>query len=172
TDRPISQYAATKKACEVLAYTYHHLYKQNVTVVRPFTVYGPRGRPDMAPWLFTKAAIEGTSIRKFGDGNTRRDYTFIGDFADGFVNAMDRPLGYEIINLGNSATVSLNEMLETVSEVTGKELIIEQLGMQPGDVELTNADISKARKFLDYDPKTSFREGMEIFHRWFVENRV
>lgn len=168
TDRPISQYAATKKATEVLGYTYHHLYGVPINVVRPFTVYGPRGRPDMAPWLFLDAALSGKTIRRFGDGSTRRDYTFIGDFTNGFVAALDRPLGYEIFNLGNSQTVSLKEMLEVVAAVSGKELVIEQHPMQPGDVECTNADISKAREKLGYDPKTSFRDGMQVFHDWFV----
>jgi UDP-glucuronate 4-epimerase len=171
TDRPISPYAATKKATEVLAHTYHSLYGMNINVVRPFTVYGPRGRPDMAPWLFLSAALDGKAIRKFGDGSTRRDYTFIDDFAAGFVNAIDREFGYEIFNLGNSATVSLNEALETVESVTGKKLTVEQLPAQPGDVNLTNADISKARTKLGYEPKTSFREGMRRFHDWFVRAR-
>ena len=172
TDRPISPYAATKKATEVLSHTYHSLYGMRINVVRPFTVYGPRGRPDMAPWLFIEAALGGKVIRKFGDGTTRRDYTFIDDFAAGFVNAIDREIGFEIFNLGNSATVSLNEALDTVSAVTGKKLNIEQLPAQPGDVELTNADVSKARKLLGYDPKTSFRDGMSIFHDWFVKHRA
>ncbi len=167
TDRPISPYAATKKATEVLGYTFHHLYKLNVNVVRPFTVYGPRGRPDMAPWLFLEAAVRGTAIKKFGDGTTRRDYTFIDDFVGGFIGALDRPLGYEIFNLGNSATVSLNECIATVEAVAGKELQIEQLPMQPGDVEITNADITKACRLLGYAPKTSFRQGMQIFHDWY-----
>lgn len=172
TDRPISPYAATKKATEVLSHTYHSLYGMQINVVRPFTVYGPRGRPDMAPWLFIEAALRGQAIRKFGEGSTRRDYTFIDDFAAGFVNAMDRQFGFEIFNLGNSATVSLNEALETVAAVTGKKLTIQQLSAQPGDVELTNADVSKARNLLDYDPKTSFRDGMRIFHDWFVRYRL
>lgn len=172
TDRPISPYAATKKATEVLSHTYHSLYGMKINIVRPFTVYGPRGRPDMAPWLFIAAALSGKTIRKFGDGTTRRDYTFIDDFAAGFVNAIDRELGFEIFNLGNSATVSLNEALETVAAVTGRELNIEQLPAQPGDVELTNADVSKARRLLDYDPKTSFRDGMKVFCDWFVRERA
>ena len=171
TDRPISPYAATKKATEVLSHTYHSLYGMNINVVRPFTVYGPRGRPDMAPWLFIEAAVNGRTIRKFGDGSTRRDYTYIDDFADGFVNAIDRELGFEIFNLGNSATVSLNEALQTIEEVTGTKLTIEQLPAQPGDVDLTNADVSKARRLLDYDPKTSFRDGMKRFYDWFVAHR-
>jgi UDP-glucuronate 4-epimerase len=172
TDRPISPYAATKKASEVLSFTYHKLYGLNINVVRPFTVYGPRGRPDMAPWLFIESALKGLPIKKFGDGTTRRDYTFVGDFAAGFVNAIDRAFGYEIFNLGNSSTVSLNEALQVVRDVTGRELTIEQLPMQPGDVQLTNADVSKARTMLDYDPKTSFRDGMGQFFEWFSAHRA
>jgi UDP-glucuronate 4-epimerase len=172
TDRPISPYAATKKATEVLSYTYHSLYGMNINVVRPFTVYGPRGRPDMAPWLFIQSAFQGKTIRKFGDGTTRRDYTFIDDFVAGFVNAIDRVFGYEIFNLGNSQTVSLNEALQIVRDVTGKELVIEQLPMQPGDVEITNADISKAQKLLDYRPETSFRDGMAVLCEWYRKIRL
>jgi UDP-glucuronate 4-epimerase len=172
TDRPISPYAATKKATEVMGYTYHSLYGLNVSVVRPFTVYGPRGRPDMAPWLFIESALKGRKIKKFGDGSTRRDYTFIADFVKGFVNAIDRPFGYEIFNLGNSSTVSLQEALDIVGAVTGKELLIEQLPMQPGDVEVTNAEISKARKLLDYNPVTSFRDGMSQLYEWYKSTRM
>jgi UDP-glucuronate 4-epimerase len=172
TDRPISPYAATKKATEVLAYTYHSLHGVNINIVRPFTVYGPRGRPDMAPWLFIEAALRGTPIKKFGDGTTRRDYTFINDFVAGFVNAVDRVFGYEIFNLGNSQTVSLNEALQIVKDVTGRGLIIEQLPMQPGDVEVTNADISKAKRLLDYNPSTSFRDGMGALHEWYRSSRM
>ncbi len=168
TDRPISPYAATKKATEVLAYTYHHLYAMHINVVRPFTVYGPRGRPDMAPWLFLSAALSGKPVRKFGDGTTRRDYTYVDDFVHGFVQAIDRPLGYEIFNLGNSDTVSLNEALDIIERVSGKKLVIEQHPPQPGDVEITNADVSKARQLLGYAPHTSFEEGMRRFHAWFV----
>lgn len=170
TDRPISPYAATKKACEVLGHTYHHLYGMNVNVIRPFNVYGPRGRPDMAPWLFLESALKRKPIRKFGDGSLRRAHTFIGDFAPGFVNAIDREFGYEIFNLGNSAMVTLNEFLSIVEELVGQPLIIQQDSVQPGDVNVTNADISKARKMLSYDPKTSFRDGMKVFFDWFKEN--
>jgi UDP-glucuronate 4-epimerase len=169
TDFPISPYAATKKACEVLAHSYHHLHGLNVNIVRPFTVYGPRGRPDMAPWLFLSSALSGKSIKKFGTGETRRDYTYIDDFVTGFIAALDRPLGYEIFNLGNSATVSLNEAISIIEEVSGKKLNFQELPMQPGDVELTNADISKAQRLLDYHPNTSFRDGMEKFHQWYLE---
>jgi UDP-glucuronate 4-epimerase len=126
----------------------------------------------MAPWLFIQSAMQGKTISKFGDGSTRRDYTFIGDFTKGFINAIDRAHGYEIFNLGNSSTVSLNEALAIVRDVTGRELVIEQRPMQPGDVELTNADVSKARRLLDYNPSTSFREGMGIFFDWYRQARM
>lgn len=171
TDRPISPYAATKKATEVIGHTYHHLYGLNINVIRPFTVYGPAGRPDMAPWLFIDAALNGRAIKKFGEGETRRDYTYIDDFVAGFLNAIERPLGYEIFNLGNSATVSLNEFIAIVEQVTGRTLLVEQYPAQPGDVDLTNADISRARTHLSYNPQTSFPEGMEKFYRWFLEHR-
>ncbi len=170
TSRPISPYAATKKSTEALAYTFHHLYDLNVNVIRPFTVYGPRGRPDMAPWLFIEAAVNGSTIKKFGDGETRRDYTYIKDFIQGFLNAIDRSFGYEIFNLGNSSTVSLNEFIELVSYVTGKRLLFEQHPMQPGDVTITNADISKAKKLLDYNPTTTFKEGLTEFYNWYISS--
>lgn len=169
TDRPISPYAATKKASEAIGYTYHHLYNMPVTVIRPFTVYGPRGRPDMAPWLFLESCIKGNSINKFGEGLTRRDYTYIDDFVSGFVSALQIPLGFEIINLGNSATVSLNEAIATIEKIVGNKLIINQLSPQPGDVDLTNAYIEKAREKLGYNPVTSFEEGMTKFHLWYKE---
>lgn len=166
TDRPISPYAASKKATEVMGHTYHHLYGLNVNVVRPFTVYGPRGRPDMAPWLFLESAIQGRPIKKFGDGTTRRDYTFIDDFVAGFIAALERPLGFEIFNLGNSATVSLNEAIQVIETVTGKRLIIQEEPLQPGDVLVTNAEISKAKRLLGYSPATPFDVGMGRFFRW------
>lgn len=167
TDRPISPYAATKKAAEVLSYTYHHLYGMSISIVRPFTVYGPRGRPDMAPWIFLQSALSGTPIRRFGDGSTRRDYTYIDDFVSGFIQALDRSFGFEIFNLGNSNTVSLSEALEIVARVTGRTLVIQELPMQPGDVQITNADLTKSRALLGYAPNTSFEHGMRRFHEWF-----
>jgi UDP-glucuronate 4-epimerase len=170
TDQPISPYAATKKATEVMSHTYHHLYQMNINVIRPFTVYGPRGRPDMAPWLFLTAARNNTPIKKFGNGETRRDYTYIGDFVKGFVAAIDRQFGFQIFNLGNSATVSLNEALDVIGRITERKLIIEQHSAQPGDVDITNADITKARTLLDYSPKTSFEDGMRAFNEWYGMN--
>lgn len=168
-DNPISPYAATKKACELLAYTYHHLHNLNINIIRPFTVYGPRGRPDMAPFLFTKLISSGKSIKKYGDGSSMRDYTYIDDFVKGFVNAIDRIYGYEIFNLGNSTTVDLNSFIKTVEKVTGKKAKIEHYPMQPGDVMKTYAEISKAKKLLNYNPSTTIEEGMKKFWDWYKE---
>lgn len=170
-DNPISPYAATKKSTELLAYTYHHLHKLNVNIIRPFTLFGPRGRPDMAPFLFCKWIDNEIPIKKFGDGSSQRDYTYIDDFVAGFTNAIDRPLGYEIFNLGNSSPISLNEFIETIESVVGKKAQINQMPMQAGDVSLTYADISKAKDMLDYNPKISLKEGMEEFWAWYKENR-
>lgn len=169
TDRPISPYAATKKATEVLGYTYHHLYKLPLTVIRPFTVYGPRGRPDMAAWIFLEAILQGKTINRFGDGSTRRDYTYIDDFVDGFLNALEKSRPYEIFNLGNSNTVSLKEAIEIVERVSKKKAVIVEKPLQPGDVSITNADISKAKKSLGFNPSTSFEEGMMKFYLWYQE---
>lgn len=166
TDKPVSQYAATKKACEVIAYTYHQLYKLNINVIRPFTIYGPRGRPDMAPYLFMRAAIKGASIKKFGDGNSARDYTYIDDFVAGFVSALFTPLGYEIFNLGNSSPVTLNEFIHTIERVSGKKLSIVQESSQAGDVDITYADISKAKRLLGYNPTTSLQTGLTNVYEW------
>jgi UDP-glucuronate 4-epimerase len=170
-DNPISPYAATKKATELLGYTYHHLYQLNVNVVRPFTVYGPGGRPDMFPFLATKLIDEGAEVKRFGDGTSRRDYTYIDDLADGVVAALDTVLGYEIFNLGNSNTVELNYFIATVEKILGKKANIKEFPMQPGDVLLTNADLTKSRKLLGYDPKVKIEEGMEKFIAWYLENK-
>lgn len=170
-DMPVSPYAATKKATEVMAYTYHHLYKMNINILRPFTVYGPGGRPDMVPILFTRWIDEGTELKKFGDGTSKRDYTYIDDIVSGVVAAIDRIFGYEIFNLGNSDTVELNRFIDIVEKNVGKKANIKQYPMQPGDVNLTYADVSKARKMLDYDPQMKIEEGMKIVVEWYLENK-
>ncbi len=168
-DNPISPYAASKKSTELLAYTYHHLYNMNINVIRPFTVYGPRGRPDMAPFIFTDKISKGETIKKFGDGSSKRDYTYVGDFVEGFVSALDKKFGYEIFNLGNNTPVSLNEFIQTIEDITNKKAIINQMGMQPGDVDITYADISKAKSLLDYNPKTNISEGLTKFYEWYKD---
>lgn len=170
-DNPISPYAATKKATELLAYTYHHLYKLNVNVVRPFTVYGPGGRPDMAPFLFTRWIDEGAEVKRFGDGSTRRDYTFIDDLANGVVAALDKILGYEIFNLGNSNTVDLNYFISVIENALGKKANIKEYPAQPGDVAITYADLTKSKELLGYDPKVKIEEGMAKFVAWYKENK-
>lgn len=123
-DEPISPYAATKKACELIAYTYHHLYKMNITGLRFFTVYGPRGRPDMAPFIFVDRVSRGLEIQQFGDGTSARDYTYIDDIVDGIVRSLDRPLGYQIFNLGNGSPYCLKDFIGLVEKYTGKAAII------------------------------------------------
>lgn len=171
-DTPVSPYAATKRATELLAHTYHHLYGIQATGLRFFTVYGPDGRPDMAPYLFTKAILTDQPIKKFGDGSTRRDYTYIDDIVAGVVACLDLQTGCEVINLGNNIPVTLNEFIQTLEDITGKEMQLTQLPMQPGDVTQTYADISKAQQLLGYNPTTSFHEGMTKFVEWFKENRL
>ena len=174
-DFPISPYAATKKAGELACYTYHDLYDLNIACLRFFTVYGPCGRPDMAPYIFTKLISEGEKINMYGDGTTSRDYTYIDDIVSGIISVIDYVENnknvYEIFNLGNSNTVKLKEFISIVENLVGKKAIINKMPMQPGDVERTFADISKAKKLLGYDPKTKFEDGMAEFVQWYKENR-
>jgi len=165
---PISPYAATKRAGELIAHTYHHLFGMNITCLRPFTVYGPRQRPEMAIHLFLRAILEGRPIKMFGDGTSSRDYTYIDDLVDGFIRAIDRPLGYEIINLGEHEVTTLKELIDMIGEAVGKEPIIDQLPMQPGDVPRTYADVTKAKRLLGYEPKVSMREGIRRFVEWYM----
>ena len=166
-DYPISPYAATKRAAELLTYTYHHLFGLNCTSLRFFTVYGPKGRPDMAPYLFTRWIFEGKELTMFGDGSSRRDYTYIDDIVSGVLAALDADLPFEIINLGNSQTVPLKEFISVVENAVGKQARIVQAKTQPGDVPLTSADIQKARRLLGYNPQTDIREGMDRFVDWY-----
>ncbi len=162
----VSPYAVTKRAGELMCKCYHSLYDLDVVCLRFFTVYGPSGRPDMAPFMFTKKIMEGTPINKFGDGTTQRDYTFISDIVEGIIGSM-KLKGFEIINLGNNNPVSLNEFIKTIEKMTGKQAIINQMPMQPGDVPITYADISKAKKLIGYEPKIKLEEGMKKFFDWF-----
>jgi len=168
-DKPVSPYAATKKTCELLAYTYHHLYALDCTGLRFFTVYGPRGRPDMAPFKFIDRVSTETPIQQYGDGTTSRDYTYITDIVDGVVAAIDRPLGYEVINLGNGRPFQLKSFINLVEACVGKHAIIETLPQQPGDVEHTCACIDKAQRLLDYNPKVSFEEGILRTTEWYLQ---
>lgn len=168
-DNPVSPYAASKKACELLAYTYHHLYKLNVTGLRFFTVYGPRGRPDMAPFKFIDRVSRGTTLQQFGDGSSSRDYTYIDDIVDGVVRAIDRPYPYQIFNLGKGSGTSLKEFIGLVEKHVGKKANIEILPDQPGDVPYTCADVSKAERLLGYRSQVSFEEGIRRTVQWYKE---
>ena len=168
-DNPVSPYAATKKACELLAYTYHHLYNLNVTGLRFFTVYGPRGRPDMAPFKFIDRISRGVQIQQFGDGSSSRDYTYISDIVDGVVRAIDRPYPYQIFNLGKGSGTSLKEFIDLVQKHTGKKAAIKVLPDQPGDVPYTCADVRKAEHLLGYRSKVEFEEGIRRTVKWYQQ---
>lgn len=166
-DNPISPYAASKKTGELLCHTYHHLYDMDIFCLRFFTVYGPRQRPDLAIRKFTKAIIEGAEIPFYGDGTTRRDYTHINDIVHGISNAIDRLKGYEVINLGESKTTSLEELVCILEDAIGKKAQKKTLPMQDGDVLQTYADISKAQTILGYLPSTDFKDGISDFVEWY-----
>lgn len=168
-DEPISPYAATKKASENIAHTYSHLHGLNVTNLRFFTVYGPRGRPDMAPYLFIDAVHKEKPLPFFGDGTTARDYTFVKDIVDGILAAHDRPRRYATYNLGNNKPITLNEFIQTVEKIVGKPAKLIRKSLQPGDVTMTCADIQKAREELGYEPKITFEEGLRELYRWYIE---
>jgi UDP-glucuronate 4-epimerase len=165
--RPISPYAATKRAGELLCFTHHHLYGTPISALRFFTVYGPRQRPEMAIHAFVRLCLARKPIPFFGDGTTRRDYTYIADIVDGTVRALDRAAGFEIYNLGESGTISLSELIAAVGAACGVEPILDRKPMQPGDVLVTYADVSKARAKLGYDPRTTLAEGLERFLAWY-----
>jgi len=165
-DNPISPYAATKKAGELICHTYHHLYDLPMFCLRFFTVYGPRQRPDLAIQKFARAILAGRPIYMFGDGTTSRDYTYIDDIVAGVRAAVERCSGYEIINLGSKHPITLKEMIETVEQACGRAATIEQLPMQPGDVNRTFADVEKAARLLDYAPQMPFAKGVAEQIRW------
>lgn len=167
-DHPISPYAATKKACEELAFTYHHLYGLNVFCLRFFTVYGPRQRPEMAIHKFTREIDEGKPVTLFGDGSSSRDYTFISDIVSGIMAAVERVSGYEIINLGGSSTISLLELLRTIERAMGKDARIVWRESQQGDVERTWADVTKAKTLLGFEPTVSVETGVRRFVDWYM----
>lgn len=171
-DRPISPYAATKKCGEILGHTYHHLYDIDMIQLRFFTVYGPRQRPDLAIHKFTNLISADKEIPFYGDGSTARDYTFIEDIIDGITKSIryleENDKVYEIINLGENQVINLKEMLATIETEMGKSAIKNQLPMQPGDVQKTNADITKAKSLIGYHPTTNFQNGIKKFVEWFL----
>ncbi|MFZ0389463.1 MAG: GDP-mannose 4,6-dehydratase [Calditrichia bacterium] len=171
-DFPVSPYAATKKAGELLCYTYHCLHGLNVFALRFFTVYGPRQRPEMAIHKFTRLIDKGESVPVYAYGTPRRDFTYIEDIVQGILQAINHVKGYEIINLGESQTITTNELLESIEAALGKKAIREDLPAQPGDVDQTFADISKARRLLNYHPHTPVAEGIGKFVEWYRENQT
>jgi UDP-glucuronate 4-epimerase len=166
-DFPISPYAATKKAGELICHTYHHLAGIAMTCLRFFTVYGPRQRPDLAIHKFTRLIEYGKSIPVYGDGSMMRDFTYIDDIIDGTVAGIKKCAGYNIYNLGESRPVTVNALIGEIEKALGKKAIIERLPLQPGDVERTYADVTKARRDLGYNPNTDISEGLKRFVEWF-----
>ncbi len=166
-DDPISPYAATKKAGELLCHTYHHLYQLPVTCLRFFTVYGPRQRPDLAIHKFVRLIEAGEPIPVFGDGSMQRDFTYIDDIIDGVLKAVDRCDGYRIYNLGESQPVALCDLIAAIEKALGKKAVIQRLPLQPGDVTRTFADVSAARRDLGYDPNTDLDTGLARFVEWY-----
>ena len=168
----ISPYAASKLACEALGHVYHHIYKMDVAMLRFFTVYGPRQRPDLAIYKFAKLMTAGKPIPVFGDGSAARDYTFVTDTLDGIIACTKKEFGFEIFNLGESQTVSLARMIELLEDALGKKAIIDRQPLQPGDVPITFADISKARAELGYNPQMKFEQGIKLFAEWFRKSEA
>lgn len=168
---PISPYAMTKLAGEMLGHVYHKLFDIRFIALRFFTVYGPGQRPDLAIHKFTKNIIAGKPIAMFGDGSTSRDYTYVEDTVQGITGSIHYDkTGYEIINLGNHYTITLKELIEGIEKVTGKKAIINHQPDQPGDVPKTYADIAKAKSLLGYDPKTQIHDGLKKFYDWFMQH--
>jgi len=171
-DNPISPYAATKKQGELMCYTYHHLYKINVFNLRFFTVYGPRQRPEMAIHKFIRLIDNGEPIQMYGYGKPQRDYTFIEDIIQGILQAIEKVEGYEIFNLGESQTISTSDLLEKIETKLGRKAIREDLPMQPGDVDITFADISKSKRDLAYSPGISVEDGLSMMIEWYLKEKT
>jgi UDP-glucuronate 4-epimerase len=167
----VSPYAASKLACEALGHVYHHLYKMDVAMLRFFTVYGPRQRPDLAIHKFTRLIDAGQPIPVFGDGSTARDHTHITDILTGIMACTRQEFGFEIFNLGESQTVTLSRLISLIESALGKCAIIDRQPLQPGDVPLTYADISKAQARLGYQPQVKVEKGIPLFIDWFRKNR-
>jgi UDP-glucuronate 4-epimerase len=169
--QPISPYGATKRAGELLCYSYHHLYGMNIACLRIFTAYGPRQRPEMAIHKFARFIDQGKKIPVFGDGSSRRDYTYIDDLIEGILGVIRHHKGFEVYNLGESQTTSLIELIRLIEEAFGKKANIEMLELQPGDVSITYADITKAKQILKYQPKVKMEEGIRRFVEWYKEGK-
>ncbi|MCP4359408.1 MAG: NAD-dependent epimerase/dehydratase family protein [Chloroflexi bacterium] len=171
-DRPLQPYAAAKRAAEILGYSYHYLFGQNITAVRFFTVYGPNGRPDMMAYLLADSVSKGRQIPLYDGGQMWRDWTYIEDITDGVVAALERPLGYEIINLGRGEPTLLADFVRIIEELAGNKANVIPTPRMAADFVKNEADISKARRLLDYDPQVSVQDGVARFWEWYVGNCV
>jgi UDP-glucuronate 4-epimerase len=168
-DHPISLYAATKKANELIAHAYHHLYGMNCTGLRYFTVYGPYGRPDMSPFLFANAILEGKPIKVFNFGKCKRDFTYVDDIAFGTIQALEKSYPYDIFNLGNNKPVELEYFIGCLENELGKKAIKNYLPLQPGDVPVTYADIEHSKEKLGFEPFTAIEDGIKEYSKWHLE---
>ena len=166
-DRPLAPYAASKRAAEMLGFTYHHLHGQNVTVLRFFTVYGPRGRPDMMAYKVLQNIFRGTEVPIYNNGQMHRDWTFVDDIVSGIVAALDHPLGYEIINLGRGEPVLLADFVRLIEDLSGRKANLIPTAMPETDIPYTYAAIGKAQSLLGYDPRVSVEEGVRRFWEWY-----
>jgi UDP-glucuronate 4-epimerase len=169
-DHPISPYAATKRACELIAHSYHHLFGTDVACLRLFTVYGPRQRPDLAIHKFARLMASGREIELYGDGSSARDYTYVEDIVDGIVRATERIEGFRIWNLGGSQPVTLEELVARLDHALGVKPRIRRLPSQPGDVRRTWADVSRAGAELDWSPRVDLEQGLRLFVQWLEED--
>ncbi|HTG43958.1 MAG TPA: SDR family NAD(P)-dependent oxidoreductase [Verrucomicrobiae bacterium] len=168
---PISPYAASKLACEALGHVYHHVYGLDIAMLRFFTVYGPRQRPDLAIHKFASLIDQNKAIPVFGDGSAARDYTYVTDTLDGIIACTEKEFGFEIFNLGESEPVRLDKLISLLENALGKKALINRQPIQPGDVPITYADISKAERLLGYHPKIKIEEGLRLFSQWFQDTR-
>ena len=164
---PISPYAASKLACEALGHVYHHVYGMDIVMLRFFTVYGPRQRPDLAIHKFARLITAGKPIPVFGDGSTARDYTYVSDVVNGVMAATQKDFGYQVFNLGESQPVKLSYLIDVIEKALGKKAIIDRQPAQPGDVPITFANIGKARSLLGYSPSVKIEHGIQLFVDWF-----
>jgi UDP-glucuronate 4-epimerase len=169
---PVSPYAATKRANELMAYTYHHLYGLSVSCLRFFTVYGPRQRPEMAIYHFTEKLARGEAVPRYGDGSSARDYTYIDDIVAGIVAALDAAPPFEIVNLGGSRTTTLQRLIELIAGAVGVEPKVTEMPPQPGDVPITFADVRRAKRLWGWQPRVPIEEGIRRFVDWFRQNRA
>ncbi|MBN1217514.1 MAG: GDP-mannose 4,6-dehydratase [Anaerolineae bacterium] len=166
---PLAPYPATKKTGEVLGYTYHNLHQMNFTAVRFFSVYGPRGRPDMMPFMVTDRVVKGEEIKLFDAGQMKRDWTYIDDIVSGVITALDRPLGYELINLGRGEPVLMADFVHIIEDLVGKKATLSTPSAPPSEPKITFANINKARRLLDYHPQTSVVDGLAQLWAWYQQ---